>query len=562
MPSQMQRSDRTTDDRFDAARLAVRRTIEGSPIVHRPSSIVMFAGIFALALIVRLLSAWPLHIPGYFDAFYYYNVAVDMAAGKGMTDYVIWNYLDNPVGLPRPSHLYWMPMTTWVAWAGIEVLAPLLEPWRATQVTFAVLSSLLPALSAWLAWSLWRNRLYAVAAGVLTLFSGFYFIYWSVPDSFTPFALTVAVALLAAWRGLEDERGLWWGLAGIGVGLSHLTRADGVLVGIAIGLFLLPNLRRRWAQRSIILLGAGYLVVTAPWFWRNWELTGAPFASAGSKTIWLRSYEEIFSYNVQLEPTRYLAWGILPIVISKLKSLLWNGVVVVGGLQFFLAPFAAIGAWNRRQSVRVRLVTTYFAILLVVMVLVFTFPSQRGSTLHSAAAFIPWLSAFVPAGVATTVRWVAQRRSGWQSNEATRVFVGGFVVLAMGVSLWLYAQAVWLPEGPTSTRAPWNQRFEPFTQIDQWMTQHNVSDTTPVFVNDPPAFYGVTGRRAIILPSDGPAVLDEAADEYNTEYLVLGDEGASPYREAYRQGTLEGWEQVASFEDYERNTIWLFRKRQ
>ena len=58
-------------------------------------------------------------------------------------------------------------------------------------------------LAAYLAWSLWRRRDYAIAAGLLTLFSGHYAGYWgSAPDSFAPFALAITGAICAVRREL------------------------------------------------------------------------------------------------------------------------------------------------------------------------------------------------------------------------------------------------------------------------------------------------------------------------------------------------------------------------
>lgn len=550
---------------------------------RRPPVRLMVA-FFAFALIVRLFSAWPLEIPGYFDAFYYYNVAESMVAGDGMTDYVIWHYLDDPAGLPRPSHLYWMPMTTWLAWIGMELFGTWLGPWRSTQLIFAGLSALLAPLSAWLVWSLhcegmdsaqtesdtshcptkWRCWLYPVAAGSLTIFSGFYFIYWTVPDTFTPFAVAVALAFLSAWRGLERQEGRWWVLAGAFVAVSHLTRADGLLVGVAITLLLLPRVRTRVAGKHLLYFGAGYGLFMAPWLWRNVSVVGAALPGGGTSTIWLQSYDEIFSYGLKIGPSRYFAWGIWPIALSKVKGVVWNSVVILGGLQFFLAPFALVGVGTlsiRSSDTRVRLVLTYGAVLFAVMALIFTFPSRRGSTLHSAAALIPWLSALVPAGVERSVRWIARWRPAWDVEQATRFFVGGFVGLAILVSLWLYGQAVWWSSGPTATRPPWNERFTQYEAVDRWLSTHNVSPTELVFVNDPPSFYGMTERRALMIPSNGPAALESAADRYAVRFLVLAPKGAGPYREAYQTERLAGWEVVARVEGNDNQKTLLFRRK-
>ena len=74
----------------------------------RNPGVVMLA-IFLLALAVRALTALPLEQPGYFDAYYYYDVAENLKLGRGFVVDFIWNYLDNPPSVSHPSNLYWMP---------------------------------------------------------------------------------------------------------------------------------------------------------------------------------------------------------------------------------------------------------------------------------------------------------------------------------------------------------------------------------------------------------------------------------------------------------------------
>ena len=68
--------------------------------------------LFFLALLVRLLIAFPIHQPGYMDAAYSYDIALNLVRGQGFVEPFLWNYLDDPAGLPHPSHLYWMPLTS------------------------------------------------------------------------------------------------------------------------------------------------------------------------------------------------------------------------------------------------------------------------------------------------------------------------------------------------------------------------------------------------------------------------------------------------------------------
>jgi hypothetical protein len=77
--------------------------------------------LYVIALVFfGLCSLW-IKSPGYMDAEYYTLSAIQMAEGKGMTQPIIWNYLDDPSGIPHPSHTYWMPAPSILALSGMLV---------------------------------------------------------------------------------------------------------------------------------------------------------------------------------------------------------------------------------------------------------------------------------------------------------------------------------------------------------------------------------------------------------------------------------------------------------
>src|SRR5581483_6734886 len=84
-------------------------------------------------------------------------------------------------------------------------------------------------------------------------------------------------------------------------------------------------------------------------------------------------------------------------------------------------------------------VTAYGIALYGVMTLVFTFPSGRGSMLHSSAALLPWLAIAAVEGIERTVSAVAARRTHWVAPRATRNFT--LILLAASVAVSIYAVA-------------------------------------------------------------------------------------------------------------------------
>jgi hypothetical protein len=488
----------------------------------------LYAGLYALALLVRLALAWPVAGPSYFDAAYYQNAAESLIAGHGLIDQVIWNYLDDPAGLPRPSHLYWPPLNTWLAALGL-----LLNGWRGVQAVFIALSALLVPLAACLAWSLWRRRDYAIAAGLLVLFSGHYAGYWgSAPDSFGPFALIIAGAILAAVRG-------WWLPAGLCTGLAALTRADGLLIALVLGATALWQ--RNW--RGAVAVSIGCLLVLAPWWVRNWLVAGTPFPGGGLKTLWLRDYEELFYLGQELTVSRYLAWGVGPILVSKFQAAWYNLYVMLGPWPY-LAPLAVLGAWQGWHDRRLRLGFGYGLALWLALTLGFTFPAQHGSTFHSAGALVIWQAACVPAGVAAVMRWLARRWPRWDAARFTRFFLVRLTALAVVVSLIQYG-LIWLRViRPEMTVAGWvNHGLDHYVVVDRWLNATDVSPAKTVLVRDPPTFYHATGRRAVVLPRD-LAFLDPTANRYGVRCAILEDACIGRLRVAQDEGHLTEWQEA------------------
>ncbi len=510
-------------------------------------------------LIFRIVTALPLEQAGYMDASYTMHVAENLARGRGFTEEVLWNYLDNPAGLPHPSNLYWMPLPS-------ILIAPLFAilgvSYRVAQIPFLLLSTFLPLFAFYLSRRIFNRDDYAWAAAIFTGFSGFYTIYWVSPDNFTPFALAASACLFMIALGIETKSTRDFFVAGLLAAFSHLSRADGLLLlaVVPIGLFIHKSTR---SLQSILLFTLyfwlGYLVLMSPWFFRNYLETGTPYPSAGTKTLWLTNYDELFRFADDLTPQRYLAWGIDKIIWSKLQAGLQNLLIVgFGVLQIFLIPFAIIGVWRLRRRIEFLPFMIYAGLLYLAMTLVFTFPAMRGSMLHSSAALLPFLAVAAPPGIDVFVNWIAQRRRTWDAAQASRIFRVGFIALSIFLAIWLYAQGVFPVGGGSPTIPLWNQRDIEYQAIAQWLAQ-NANREDIVMVVDPPAFYNVSHRRAIVIPTDSSDAIRQAAQRYDARYLILQFDHPAPLRELYRRSaTIPFLKPVADFRDGAGRTTTLY----
>jgi 4-amino-4-deoxy-L-arabinose transferase-like glycosyltransferase len=500
--------------------------------------------VFMLALVVRALAALPQTQPNYMDAAYYAVGGQRLAQGEGFTDPYVWNYLDQPQSLPHPSHLYWMPLPSILAALSQSVFG---LNYRAAQLPFVLLAALLPVLTFFIAWRISPSRRHAWLAALLTIFSAFYLPYWGVPESFAPFAVFGAAALY--WGRPETllNRKQFL-LAGSCAGLAHLSRADGVLL-LAV-LFLaqfqitrLENKRIRifiLQPSAFVLLLIGYGLVVLPWFLRNLAVIGTPLSSAGSQALWLCRYDELFAYGVRFDVNHLLDCGFDDVLLAKLNgvasgALHWLAEV---GL-IFLAPLIVIGLWQRRGAVILRAALLYATLLFLSMTVAFTFAGDRGGLFHSSGALLPYADAAVPIGLEALIGWIAQRRRTWKVSTARSVFSAALVVMAVGLSVFVYRGRV---IGLDASRPVWNQPGETDQAIGRWLREqarHEESQSDPagedpiVLVNNPPLFTYYTGLSSIVIPYGNVGDLLAAARQFGARWLVLDVNRPEPLANLY-----------------------------
>ena len=84
-----------------------------------------------------------------------------------------------------------------------------------------------------------------------------------------------------------------------------------------------------------------------------------------------------------------------------------------------------------------RAALVYGVLLYLAMSLVFTFPSGRGSMLHSGVALVPWLAMAAVEGVQVAVVWVAARLPHWNPPVAYRNFSIIFLLLSAAMCAYL-----------------------------------------------------------------------------------------------------------------------------
>jgi hypothetical protein len=576
--------------------------------------------LFMLALAVNTLAARFISHPGYMDAYYYFGGARQLAHGQGFTEPYLWNYLDQPShrpssigegrsgGLPHPSHLYWMPLPTLAA-APLLALAVRCSGtpkfgltnqtlFRFAQVPFILLASALPLLSYLIATLTSGLRRHAWAAGLLTLFSGFYFIFWTNTDAFALYGLTAGGALLAYGIGsrvdfstrphahLLTRPHTFLFLSGLCAGLAHLTRADGVFV-IATLLLLVwlkpeatlkpiaprPIANRvrvasprgtpsevrtsRFTLHASLILIVGYLVIALPWLIRNFLITGSPLQPGGTRALWLTEYNDLFSYPASvLTPARYFATGWGSILAGKGWAFQLNLGALIGAQGLVVAfPFIVIGLWKLRRNPLYRPALLYAAVLFALMTFVFTFPGARGGFFHSGAALLPFFFSAAPVGLDTAVEAAARRRPHWKPEQSKPGFTALLVACAIALTGLIFYQRV--------ISAGWARPDEIYAEIGAWLAERGDAQSAQsvVAVVNPPGFYYFTGHPSIVIPNGSPETLLKAMTDLDARWAVLDFNHPDGLKDLYDAPQSEPQLRLrATFTDANNQPVYLFER--
>ncbi len=468
-----------------------------------------------LGVFVGLIIGWFQQSAGYMDAQYYHATGQQIAQGNGFEETFIWNFLDDPDGVPRPSHGYWMPLASMVAATGMRLMGS--YGIHSARLGFLILMGFVAPITAALAEKLGQRQNSSILAGILALVPVFYLPFLATTDTFALYMIFGGIfflILLCENLGPISTLGL-----GLIVGLMHLSRADG-LVWLPIACVSVLHLSEpktpfKIHQYRVGLVILGYLLIMTPWFVRNFHAFGSILSPGGAKAFWFTTYNELFAYPaVMLTPSRWWATGVSEIWRVRIWALgqnLQNFVAVQGAV--FLAPLIIFGAWKQRKAKPVQVGVFAWLTTLAVMTVVFPFAGARGGFFHSGAALQPLLWALAAVGLESFLGW-GNRRRGWGKEQARLVFSIAIVAMALGLSLYILNQRV-------ISNGAWDQSHREYESLEMQLLTLGASPQDLVLVNNPPGYFLAAGRMSIVIPDGDASTLLDVAQRYQAKYVIL-----------------------------------------
>jgi Dolichyl-phosphate-mannose-protein mannosyltransferase len=487
--------------------------------------------LFVLAVIVRALVFLHFPDPAYSDSYYYVDVARSLAAGHGFSVDFIWIFVEvggklpaNPV-LPVPSNAHWMPLASIIQVPFIWLLGP-------TALASSLPFILLSALSAPMAWALARDagagERVAFGAGLLTAIPVMATPFMAQPESLGLYQPLVVGALWAGGRGLRGDRRSF-AVAGALVGLATLTRSEGILVGVVLGLLFLVDRRRAWrsvgSRQPAIPVWAAvacaglFLLVAGPWFARQLAIFGSLSPStATGKVLLMRDFSEWDSLTIPATLDHFLGQGLGPLIGSRIDGLVAAVTifaVLVGGV--LLVPFMLLGGWLRRRSPDFAPALVYAGILFAFNALLFAVHIPNGTFIRSASGLAPHTYVLVMEGLAACVGWVSARRRRWDADQATRFFSGAAVAFAV----------VAAAAATQVTHAGWAHGVADLQFAAAALDAAGAPLTDRVMSTDASGTRYWSGRGGVVLVNDPLATIEQVARAYQIRWLIL-ERGGTP----------------------------------
>lgn len=495
---------------------------------------LLLAGVLVAALGLIFQSS-----PGYMDADYYFVNGQQLAQGNGFNEPFVWNYLDEPTRLPHPSHLYWMPLTSMLAALGMLVSGA--QSFTAARLIFLLFAAILPVCCGSLAFKILQDRRKAFLTGVFALIPGFYLPYLGITDVFSP-----TMILGIGFISLSVAEKSWLikirpFLLGFFAGLMHLARADGILwLAAAMGVVLYLNAREKQPVKKwfipLVLVVLGYVVLMGPWYARNLHLFGSLFVPGSSRAMWILSYEETFSYPAaQLTAKRWLESGWIAILSARGTAFLSNLKTFVGvQSSVILLPFILLGGWKLRKTMPGFLTMILWLMFFLLMSIVFPFAGARGGFFHSAAAIQPMLWVLASEGFFSALSFGARLRR-WNLAQSQGVFGTAMIVILIAITAFVTYQNILAPVKNGTT--VWETETRKYQEVGDFLTQLGVREDQVVMVNNPATFTAVTGRSSIAVPLSSISNLQQLADRFRADILVLEDAHVSSLDSLYRYPT-------------------------
>ena len=241
--------------------------------------VLVAASAFALALTAVVLSGLADRGALCDDAFYYFQISKNAAAGRGFS-------FD---GVHSTNGFH--PL---MGWLGVPVFAVLRDyPWAPVRIMLLLLG-LATAATAYVLYRIGKSAGHERAGELMAYFFILSPFTWVIPLRGCEGGLSILTIALALWQvarmhaGTLEPREVW--KLGALVGLAGLARTENVFLAVGIGAWLLWRARR---VRPLLAYGTAAAIVVSPWVIWNLVRFGSVMQVSGAAKVAFKLYHPL-----------------------------------------------------------------------------------------------------------------------------------------------------------------------------------------------------------------------------------------------------------------------------
>lgn len=252
-------------------------------------------GALLLAVLVsgyRIGVAHTARYPGHADPAFTYGVAQNLSAGRGPTIDYVWHFLVPDTPLHHYAFDYWLPLPSYLMAAVLGHGHGLAAVLTLNVLLVVAMCAGCYLLARSLTSVIWVPAVAAAAALVQPAVSAY-----AMQAESTVYLAAFALPAMAA-AGYARRRPWLWLVAGAFAGLAAMSRSEGMLLCVVLGV---AALAWRSSGRVVVragLLLAGYLLVSVPYLASNLSHFGSPLPPAAASFPFIGSYEDLFAPHV------------------------------------------------------------------------------------------------------------------------------------------------------------------------------------------------------------------------------------------------------------------------
>ncbi len=482
--------------------------------------------LFLIALCVLSINFVFQKHPGYMDSEYYFLGGRQLLEGENSLP-VIWNYLDGANQLPHPLFSYWMPFASILTAVSMFLFG---SSFLGSRIIFYLLAAGLAPLTFLISYKISQNRFISYLSGLLSIFSGYYLKFFTIPETIVPVIFLGGIFFLLIGYLFENKNIKYNLLIFLGIisGLLYLSRSDGVLyVIIAIGCVIVASWKTQNENefsrlvKKLLVLVVFFLITTGLIFVYNKINFGTFLTPASSRALMIATYDDTFIYPASaLTPDYFFEQGV-GLRPEQIWTALKQNTGSFIGVQLLIVglPLFILGLRKRHNKSIIRVAILHFLSITVFMTIVFPLAGARGGFLHASSGnqIILWF--LVADGLHEFIEWGIRKRN-WKLVRSQKMFGSALVIFVLLLTVIVYAKDV---VGDIPGAYKWNSDYEKYEFIESMIKEKSEFKSDVVMINNPLGYYYTTGRWSVVIPNAESLNLLKIMNKLDVKYVVLDE---------------------------------------